>query len=102
MWVFHVTAIDWSQDLPQDGDVFGTAAEELRRDLGGLGFAGGRAGGHESRLSSGGGRGRRGQRVFASLYPGGIAGDGGDDAVHLLLAVVHVMTVLTETKENEQ
>jgi len=67
MWVFHMTAVNGSQDLPQGGDVLGTAAKELRWGLGSLGFAGGWAGGREARLSAGGGCGCRSRRVFAPL-----------------------------------
>lgn len=94
--VLHVTAVygpehfaDGCQD--SEAPVGGLRGGRLRLRLAAWG-----AGGGDSEFCGVGNR-RRGtrSRLLASLGSG-VSGDGGDDAVHLIVKVVHVVAVLQE------
>ena len=100
--VFHVAAVYGPvQHLAEDSqDGVAPVPRLLRRGLQpGLAPRGaGRAQGdfHRGGVSSGGGGGGGRGGLLASLGPVGVSGDGRDDAVHLVVEVVHVVAVLRE------
>lgn len=92
--VLHVTAAYGAQDFAE-GDQSGKApVGGLRRRLLGLGLAARGAGWAHGMFRGGGSRGRAGGGLLASRGSLRVTGDRGDDAVHLVVEVVHAVSVL--------
>ena len=98
--VLHVAAVYGAQDLADEGQGAQAAVGGVLGGGLGLGLAAGGARGSPHRLG-GHGHGGRSGGLLAPLGPVvGVVGDGGYDAVHLLVKVTHRMAVL-EDKEKE-
>ena len=97
--VLHVTAVYGAEHFTNGGQSSEAPVDGLRGRRLGLWLAARRAGGSDSELggvrSGGGSRGG----LLASLGSAGVRGDGGDDAVHIIVKVMHLVAVLLESSE---
>lgn len=94
VWVLHVTAVYGAEDFAEsdqnsDAPVGGLRRRRLRFRLTTWG-----AGWAYSMFCGGGSWGRTCSRLLASLGSVSVTGDGGDDAVHFIIKVMHVVSVL--------
>lgn len=90
--VLYVTAVYVAEHFADGGDNSEAPVGGLRRRRLGFRLTACRAGRPDSKFCGGGSRGR--SLLLASLGPIGVSGDGVDDAVHLLVKVVHRVAVL--------
>lgn len=101
MWILHMTAVHRAEDLSYEGQVSDAAVKRILQGLRAPRLWVRRSLCHEIRLSA---RGRcrcRGGRILAALCSVGIAGNGGDNAIDLLLTVLHVLGYSKRVKERD-
>ncbi len=86
MWVFHFAAIQTAHDLACCRHALGAAGLWLRGVDVLLTFTGGGVAGAA----------HPGQHLLPFTGPQSVATDGGDDAVHLILALLHFLAILMQ------
>lgn len=94
--VLHMTTAYGAENLAEGGQDSEAPVGVLWRRHLRLGLTARGARGADSEFSRGGNRRRRCSGLLAPLGPASVSGNGGDDAVHFIVKVVHVVAILQE------